>query len=82
MRHNLRTEKEAMHVSQNKNLEIGKQLNFILEIKLQKHIFFIKIRTFFSDLCVHFESFLGWGCAYVCYDLKTEKEEIYVKKRE
>ena len=27
------------HVRQNKNLEIGKQLTFILEIKLLKHIF-------------------------------------------
>ena len=48
MRQNLRTEKEAMHVSQNKNLEIGKQLNFILEIKLQKHIFLSKYEHFLA----------------------------------
>ena len=43
---------------------------------------FIKIRQFFSNFYIHFEFLLGWECTYICHDLRTEKEEIYVKKGE
>ena len=43
---------------------------------------FIEIWPLFSSFCVYFEPLLGWKCAYVCHDLRTEKEGIYVKKRE
>ena len=57
-------------------------MTFILENKLQKEYFLAKYDSFFSELCVHFEPLLRWECAYVCHDIKTEKEEIYNKQRE
>ena len=40
----------------------------------------IKIRQFFSEFCYHIEPLFWWECAYICHDLKNEKEGIYVKK--
>ena len=33
----------------------------------------------YSCVFACFELLLGWECAYVCHDLKTEKEGIYSK---
>ena len=38
--------------------------------------------TVFVNLWVHFEPLLGWEYACVCDDLGTEREAIYIKKRE
>ena len=74
--------KKAFRINgQNKNLEIAIQMTFILETKHQKYIFLSKLDHISSDLCVEFESLLGWECPYVCYNLRTEKEASYVKNR-
>ena len=58
------------------------KMTFILEKKLQKVDFFPKSDHFLSDLRVQFESLLTRECAYLCHDLRTKKEEIYVKRQE
>ena len=74
--------KKAFRINgQNKNLEIAIQITFILETKHQKYIFLSKLDHISSDVCVEFESLLGWECPYVCYNLRTEKEASYVKNR-
>ena len=55
-------------------------MNFVFEIKLERYICLAKYDCYFGDLCVHFESLLGWECAYVCHNVRTEKESTYGKK--
>ena len=55
------------------------QVNFVFEIKLKRYICFAKCDYYFGDLFVHFEPLLGWECAYVCYNIRTEKEGTYGK---
>ena len=57
-------------------------MTFILKNKLKTHIFFIKLRPFYSDLGIHFVRLFEWDCRSECHDLRTEKEGIYVKKLE
>ena len=57
-------------------------MTFILKNKLVKHIFFIKLQPFFSDLGIRFVPLLEWECRSERHDLRTEKEGIYVKKLE
>ena len=68
--------------SQNIKEAISIQVPFMLEIKLKKVHFLANYDHFFSRSCLLFEALLGWECACVCHDLRTEKEEIYIKKRE
>ena len=65
--------------SQNKNQEISIHMTFILEIKLQKESYARYDHSFSPNRkFVLFEPLLGWQCVYVCHDLRTEKEGIYV----
>ena len=57
-------------------------MTFILKNKLVKHIFFIKLQPFFSDLGIRFVPLFEWECRSERHDLRTEKEGIYVKKLE
>ena len=50
--------------SENIKQAIAIQVTFILENKLQKEHFLVKNTNFFCELCVNFESPLGWECAY------------------
>ena len=59
---------------------IGKQVALMLEIKLNKYIFLANYDLFFSQKRVPIEPLLGWECVYVCHELRTEKEGIYVKQ--
>ena len=65
--------------SQNIEQEFGIQVTFIIEIKPQKERFLAKKPSLFGDFCVDFEPPLGWECAYVWHDIRTEKESIYGK---
>ena len=49
---------------------------FISEVNPQKEKYLAKYDCFLADICVHFEPLLGWKCAYICYHLRTEKEDI------
>ena len=74
-----------MHIkAKRKNIKktIGTQLNFVLEIKLRKYTCLANYDCFFGGLCVHFELLLGWECAYVWHNIRTEKESIYGKYSE
>ena len=62
--------------SQNIKQRVFTRVTFISEIKPQKKGFLAKYVRFFRDLCVHFEHLLGLEYAYVCHDLRTEKESI------
>ena len=62
--------------SKNIKRRVGIQVTFISGIKPQKKGFLAKYDRFFGDLCVHFEHLLELECAYVCHDLRTEKESI------
>ena len=54
-------------------------MSLIFQVKFQKERFLAKYDHFFCYLFIHFEPLLGWECAYVYYDVGTEKEGIYVK---
>ena len=56
--------------------KFGIQVIFISKIKPGIERFLPEYDCFFGDLCVHFQPLLGWECAYVCRDLRTEKEDI------
>ena len=74
-----------MHIkAKRKNIKktIGTQLNFVLEIKLRRYTCLANYDCFFGGLCVHFELLLGWECAYVWHNIRTEKESIYGKYSE
>ena len=52
------------------------QATLILEVELEKYIF-QQVRTVFSAVnASSFEPLLGWECAYVCQNLRIEKEGI------
>ena len=75
-------EKNAFTInSQNTNQEICIQVTFSLEIKLQKYVFLAKYDHFLTAnvLTVFFEPLLGWECAYVFNNIRTEKEGMYTK---
>ena len=57
---------------------IGIQVTFILEIKLQKYIFFSKYVYFFLTMR-HFETLLGWHSASVYHNLSTKKKGFTLK---
>ena len=57
-------------------------MTFILKNKLEKHIFFIKLQQFFSDLGIRFVPLFEWEFRFERHDLGTEKEGIYFKKLE
>ena len=54
--------------SRNIKQGIGIEVTFIMETKLQKEHFLPEKYCLSGDLCVHFESLLGWKCTYVCHD--------------
>ena len=61
----------------NQNINSQHTSDIYLEKKtLKKKHFSAKYDCFFGDISVHFEPLLGWECAYICPDLKTEKEGI------
>ena len=43
------------------------------KLSLKVHVF-SKLWLIFWWLSVHFELLLGWECAYVCHNIKTEKK--------
>ena len=57
-------------------------MNFVFQIKLKRYIYFAKYDCCFGNSCVHFEPLLGWECAYVCHNIRTEKESTYGKNSE
>ena len=63
---------EFMLKRQNMKQAIGIQVTSSRKISIKKNIL----------LSVHFEPLLGWECTLICHDLRTEKQDIYVKKRE
>ena len=65
-------------ISQNVEQAFGIQATFITKIKPQKERFLAK-SNLFDDLCIHFEPLLGWECAYVWHNIRTQKEIIYGK---
>ena len=73
--------KKKVFTVKSKNIKqtIGIQLNFILENKHQKEHIFNQNTVIFSKICVHFEPLLEWESAYVCHNLRTEKEGICSK---
>ena len=71
--------KNKMHlqeVAKKKNQESGIQVASISDIKPQKQRFLAKYDCFFGDMCVRFQSLLGWECVYVCHHLRTGKGGI------
>ena len=58
---------------------IGIQVTFILEIKLQKYIFFYQNTSIFFLTMRLFEPLLGWHSASVYHDLRTKKKEFTLK---
>ena len=56
-------------------------MTFISEIKPQKERFLAKYDCYFGDLCVHFETPLGWETAYVCPNIRTEKKAFTVNSQ-
>ena len=62
-------------ISQNKNQKTGIQVTFILEIKLQKYIFFIKIRLFLQRLIGPFWTFVRMGMCIGMLRLKNWKKK-------
>ena len=85
--HNIRNKKMAFTVNiQNIKQAIGIQVTFILKDdlhlsgkKVQKEHFLAKKHCLSGNLCVHFEPLLRCECAYVCPNIRTEKEGIYCK---
>ena len=72
---------------QNIKQAIGIQVTFILKDdlhlsgkKVQKEHFLAKKHCLSGNLCVHFEPLLRCECAYVCPNIRTEKEGIYCKQ--
>ena len=52
-------------------------------MKLLEKIIYLQYALFLRFcLSVYFEPLLGWECASVCHDLKSEKEGIYAKMQE
>ena len=78
----LRTEKKAFTVNR-KNIKqkIAIKMTFILEVSF-KSIFLSKYDHFSICWCMYFEHILGWECAYLCHNPRTEKEDVYDKYRE
>ena len=54
-------------------------LIFMWEAKFQKNYFIEKYDKFFKLMMQPFSAKLGGEYPYVCYDLRTDKEGIYVK---
>ena len=54
--------------SRNGKQSIGIEVTFIIEKKFQKIHFLAKIPCLLGDLCVHFETLLGWECTYLCHN--------------
>ena len=74
--------KEFMVKRQNIKQAISIQATSSRKISIKKNILLSKCDHLFSKLWVHFEPLLGWEYAFICHDLRTEKQDIYVKKRE
>ena len=55
------------------------QLTFILGIKLQKEYFLAKCHWLLSYWSAYFYPLLNWEVFYVYQDLRTEKQDIYLK---
>ena len=67
---------------QNKKTRNWNTSDFISKNKHKKNVPLSKCDHFFQKLCVQFEPLLGWESAFICHDLRTEKEGIYVKRQE
>ena len=74
--------KELTVKSKIKKQGIGIQVTSSQKISIKKNVPLSKCDHFFQKLCVHFEPLLGWESAFICHDLRTEKEGIYVKRQE
>ena len=66
-------------LSQNTKQALDIKLTFMLEIKPEKEQFSAKHDFFPSFYRVHFGLLLGWEYEFVCQDLGTVKQCVYVK---
>ena len=64
--------------NQNINQEIGIQVTFILEIKLEKNVFQQTMTVLAANMSF-FKPMLVWEPTQVCRNLKTKNEGIYGK---
>ena len=55
------------------------KVTFTLKIKIQNHQFSQVCRLLLSYRSSHFQFLLEWESTYVCHDLNTDNQTIYVK---